>query len=405
MSNKHNPSRRSFLKSSVALPAAAVAIPGTVVAAKSEKSKALPMRRLGKNGPEVTMLNIGGMMSAHNPQYLDLAWNMGIRYFDTARVYKNGQSEKDVGEWMRKYPERRKELFVVNKDTPTDNPEQLIGMLDKRLEAMGVDYVDLLFVHGMAPKFGEGTDLDSLEWPKSDRLKKVFDKIKASGKAKYCGFSCHDKLLVDYLNAAAEGGFVDMIMLKYDPLLEKGSDLDKAIDACYNAGIGLIAMKTMRPFQKAPKNHPALEGTGLSTAQNVLQAVWSDKRISSLCSNIENVQQMEENVSAAKGFKEPFPAERLKALTEVASLTPSPMCPGCPSCDAWAAHTEYAFQDISRYVTYYEEDGNLEARDYFRRLPGAQRQVGSLDLARVRDDCRYNVDYPEIARRSEMYFS
>lgn len=406
MSNKQTTSRRNFLKSSVALPAAVVAIPGTAVAAaKADKSNPLPMRKLGKNGPEVTILNIGGMMSAHNPQYLDLAWNMGIRYFDTARVYKKGQSEVDVGEWVRKYPERRKEVFIVNKDTPTDNPEQLIGMLDERLEKMGIDYVDLLFIHGMSPKYGEGTDLESLEWPKSDRLKKVFAQIKASGKAKYCGFSCHDKLLVDYLNAAAEGGFVDMIMLKYEPLMQPGDDLDKALDACYNAGIGLIAMKTMRPFSKAPKNHPALEGTGLSTAQNVLQAVWSDKRISSLCSAIENVQQMEENTSAARAFKNPISDETRKALTEVASLTNSSMCPGCPSCNEWAKKTDYAFQDISRYVTYYEDDGNCEARDYFQRLSPAQRNVGNLDLARVRDECRYNIDYPEIAKRSEKYFA
>jgi aryl-alcohol dehydrogenase-like predicted oxidoreductase len=330
---------------------------------------------------------------------------MGIRYFDTARVYKNGQSEKDVGAWVRKYPERRKEMFIVNKDTPTNNPEQLIGMLDDRLEAMGIDYVDLLFVHGLAPKYGKGTDLEAMEWPRSDRLKRVFEQIKASGKARYCGFSCHDKLLVDYLNAAAEGGFVDMIMLKYDPLIQPGDDLDKAIDACYNAGIGLIAMKTMRPFSNAPKNHPALEGTGMTTAQNVLQAVWSDKRISSLCSNIENVQQMEENTAAARQFSQPLSKEVMKALTEVASLSPSPMCPGCPSCNAWAKKTEYAFQDISRYVTYYEQDGNSDARAAFRKLHASERQIGDLDLAQLKEDCRYHVDYPELARRSQLYFA
>ena len=345
-------------------------------------------------------------MSAHNPQYLELAWNMGIRYFDTARSYKNGKSEADVGEWVRKNPDRRKEVFIVEKeDRCSKNPEQLLEMIDERLAAMGIDYVDLFFIHGMSPKYGQGTDLESMEWPKSDRLKKVFEQIKASGKAKYCGFSCHDKLMVDYLNAAAEGGFVDMIMLKYDPLMEKGGAEDKAIEACHKAGIGLIAMKTMRPFRDAPKNHPALEGTGMTTAQDVLQAVWSDKRISSLCSAIENVQQMEENTAAARSFKEPLSAERLKALGEVASLAPSSMCPGCSSCNALAAKTEYAFQDISRYVTYYEKDGILEARDYFRSLPVEQRRVGDLDLAQVRDACRYNVDYPEIARRSEMYFA
>ena len=51
MKKMHNPSRRDFLKSSVALPAAAAAIPGAAIAASADKSTPLPMRKLGKNGP------------------------------------------------------------------------------------------------------------------------------------------------------------------------------------------------------------------------------------------------------------------------------------------------------------------------------------------------------------------
>ena len=46
-------------------------------------------------------------------------------------------------------------------------------------------------------------------------------------------------------DAAAEGGFVDVIMLGYNPVIaDKADKLNRAIDACAKAGIGLIAMKT-----------------------------------------------------------------------------------------------------------------------------------------------------------------
>ena len=404
MKNTKPTSRRDFLKSAVVLPAAVAALPATVVAAdrtEAEPSTALPMRKLGRNGPEVTILNIGGMMSAHNPQYLDLAWNMGIRYFDTADCYMNGRSEKNVGAWVNRYPERRKDAFIVTKDHPKKGPEELLTMIDRRLENMGIDYVDMFFIHGIGPKqYGK----DSLDWPKSDRLKDVFDELKASGKVKYCGFSCHDKKLIKYLHAAAEGGFIDAIMLRYNPLMRPGDDLDRALDACHEAGIGLVAMKEMKAFEKAPVSHPDLEESGLTTHQLVLQAVWSDPRIASVCSSIENVQQMEQNTMAARVYKDPLSPGALKTLGQIAALATAPMCPGCPNCEAWAQKTHYAFQDISRYVSYYESDGNTEARETYRQLTNQERSPEGVDLARIRDECQYHVDYPEIARRSEYYF-
>ena len=404
MKNQKLPSRRNFLKSSIALPAAMAALPAgaTTAGDQPDEPEALPMRKLGRNGPMVTMLNIGGMMSAHNPQYLELAWRMGIRYFDTADCYKKGKSEQDVGEWMRRNPQRRKDAFIVTKDHPKKGPEQLLTMIDDRLENMGIDYIDLLFIHGIGVKeYGK----ESLEWPKSDKLKKVFDELKASGKTKLCGFSCHDDHLIEYLNAAAEGGFIDAIMFKYNTQMQPGDELDRALEACHQAGIGLIAMKEMRPYTKAPKQHPKLEGTGLTTHQMVLHRVWSDPRIASICSAMESIQEMEENSVAARKFDKPVAPEITETLTEIAALTVAPMCPGCPSCNALAKQTEYAFSDISRYVMYYEQDGNPEARAYYRELSRAHRDPTRADLAAIRDACQFKVDYPEIARRAELYFA
>ena len=129
-------------------------------------------------------------------------------------------------------------------------------MLDRRLESLGTDYVDLFMIHGIGPReYGN----DSLNWPKSDELKNVAEKIRKSGKAKFVGFSCHDAKKAEYIQAAADGGFLDVVMLQYSPWVAKDSALNKALDACHKKGIGLISMKQIagnaNALQKEIKQH------------------------------------------------------------------------------------------------------------------------------------------------------
>src|ERR1022692_696513 len=131
--NQTDSSRRNFLKTALTVPAGlalaqnfSVSAAATEVAPSAAAAKELPMRALGKDGTKVTMLCLGGMMAALTPEYLDIAWSMGIRYFDTADCYKGGQSEPIIGKWLAKYPERRKEIFLVSKDHPRQGPEQLL---------------------------------------------------------------------------------------------------------------------------------------------------------------------------------------------------------------------------------------------------------------------------------------
>jgi predicted aldo/keto reductase-like oxidoreductase len=406
MKENHFTSRRDFLKSAVTLPVALAATPPLLTQAVSAEPVAdsgpLPKRKLGKNGPPVTMLCMGGMMAALNVDYIDIAWSMGIRYFDTADCYKGGQSEKIFGKWLAKYPERRKETFLVSKDHPHKGPEQLLDMIDKRLAACGTDYLDAVYIHQISPReYGE----DSLNWPKSDAFKKVAEQLKKSGKVKMVGFSCHDGRLPDYLNAAAEGGFVDIIMLAFNPFYPKGGPLDKALDACHKAGIGLVAMKTMRNTKDVPKRLPELDKLGLTTHQAVLQAAWSDPRISAICNSIENVDQMTTGTAAARSYKEPLKFAHMELLKETILAGRRTMCTGCPACEEASRQTNFAFQDIARFVTYYEQDGNSEARDYYQALAAEHRDSTKLDLSALRDACHFRTDYPEIVRRAERYFA
>jgi len=408
MKNPYSTSRRNFLKSSLTLPVALAAAPSLITQSAfaadvaPASGDALPRRQLGKNGPQVTMLCMGGMMPALSPDYLDIAWSMGIRYFDTADCYMGGGSEKIFAQWIAKYPERRKEIFLVSKDHPHAGPEQLLTMIDKRLAACGTTYLDAFYIHGIGPReYGD----DSLNWPKSDAYKKVADQLRSSGKVKMVGFSCHDGRLTDYLNAAAQGGFVDIIMLAFNPFYPKGGPLDQAIDAAHKAGIGLVAMKTMRSTKDVPKRLPELDKLGLTTHQAILQAAWSDPRISVICNNIENVDQMQNSATAARNYKEPLKFSHLELLRQTILAGRRTMCTGCPACEENARQTDVAFLDIARFVTYYEQDGNVEARSYYQSLAAEHRDLSKVNLAALRDTCHFKTDYPEIMRRAERYFA
>jgi hypothetical protein len=417
--NSSDSSRRAFLKSTMALPVAYAVAPTllaqSAIAADAPatdaapapanapaSADALPRRQLGKNGPMVTMLSMGGMMGALSVDYIDIAWSMGIRYFDTAASYLGGKSEKIFGEWLAKYPERRKEIFLVSKDHPKQSPEQMLDMIDKRLAAIGTTYLDAFYIHGIGPKeYGP----DSFNWPKSDSYKKAADVLKSSGKVKMFGFSCHDQQLTDYLNSAAQGGLVDIIMLAYSPFYPKGGPFDQALDAVSKAGIGLVAMKTMRSNKDVPVRLPQFDKLGLTTHQAVLHSVWSDPRISAICNMIDNVDQMTASTAAARSYKGPLSMTHMELLKETMLASRRTMCTGCPSCEAFAKQTDFAFHDIARFVTYYEQDGNLDARNYYHALPAEVRDASKADLAAMRDGCHFKTDYPEIIRRAERYFA
>jgi predicted aldo/keto reductase-like oxidoreductase len=405
--NATSPSRRQFLQNALTVPVALAAAPAMIAETAAAETPAaaeepLPRRQLGKNGPKVTILCMGGMMSAMSPQYIDIAWSMGIRYFDTADCYVGGKSETFFAGWLSKYPERRKEIFLVSKDHPHKGPDQLLEMIDRRLERCGTKYLDAFYIHGIGPgEYGPG----SLEWPKSDDFKRVADKLKSSGKVKMVGFSCHDARLNEYLNAAAAGGFVDIIMLRYTPFFKKGDEFDTALQACHDKGIALVAMKTMRNTRDIPKRLPEFDQMGLTTHQAMLQAVWSDPRISAVCNMIDNVDMMQTSVAAARNYKTPLKVAQVELLRQTVMAHRRTMCPGCPACNEFAAKSELALLDISRFVTYYEQDGDLGARELYQALPASARDAAGVDLSALRDRCAFKVDYPDILQRAERYFA
>jgi aryl-alcohol dehydrogenase-like predicted oxidoreductase len=401
--------RRTFLQAGalVAASAATVTPEGGAQDAPAGPAATLPRRPLGKTGIDITLLDIGTGRGRGVGRLLRYAFSQGIRAFDTSAAY---QSEPDFNAWFQQEPAVRKQVFIVTKEHEAPGiAAQLQGMVEKRCAAMGTDYLDLFFVHS----FGDNGVDASLKLLKSQELKVAADAAKRSGKLKLFGISTHHRDRAVLLQAAAEVGFIDAIMVQYSPWLDKQSALSKALDACHERGIGLISMKQIAGrlrgetlkgiLDDVRRRVPTLEERRLTPFQGLLQAIWSDERISAACVAMQNTDQVRENADAARRF-EPLKTAEIELLRDAVIAHGPTFCADCDGRCARAAGTLAALGELTRFLTYHEHHGDrAAARQLYRALSPEARDWSGADLDAARAACPNRLDFatllPQVEKR------
>jgi predicted aldo/keto reductase-like oxidoreductase len=238
-----NLNRRGFLRTGIAGAAGIVALsPSLVSAAAAEPQKDIIFRTLGKTGMKVPVISFG-VMRADNPNLCKAAYEKGIRFFDTANGYQNGNNEIMLGNLLKDYP--RNSFYLATKvaadgvdrdGKPTEKTtaEAFLAKFTTSLSRLKMDYVDILYIHGVSSP-------ELLEYkPILDTLKK----LKKDGKIKFMGFSTHKNEAV-LVEAAAASGNWDVVLTSYNFKQTYINELNIAIKKASAAGIGIVAMKTM----------------------------------------------------------------------------------------------------------------------------------------------------------------
>ena len=367
----------------------------------------LPTRKLGKTGVDVTILNHGTWQA---PGALDrmlrTSYASGIRYFDTAKTYG---TEPGIARWLQAMPEVRKDIFLATKDLPK-TASQMTGLLDQRLATLKTDSVDLFFVHAV----GDNDSVaNPIQFVQSRQFARAIEAIKNSGKAKFVGFSTHHPAKAQIIQSAAEGGFVDVIMVSYTPWLEKDDPINVALDAAYARGIGLVSMKQLSGSDAQRLEFlglvtqvvPGIQEKGLTPYQGLLQAIWSDERISSCCVSMKNLDQIAENTQAARTF-EPLQAAQLRGLRDAFLASRPTMCANCDGRCSRAAGTDAELGTLTRFLTYHEHHGHrTEARRQYAKMPQSARDWQGADLAAARDACPSHLDFAELLPRVDRHLA
>ena len=377
--------RRGFIRtvSIGGVAATALGIPGGVgaQAPASGQAAAMPKRKLGKTGAEVSILCLGGMFDTVNNQLLlRQALNWGVTYWDTAEGYGNGLSEEGFGRFFTRYPETRKNIFLMTKFRPSP-PDKLSEALDKGLKRLHTDYVDAFFTHGISD-FNQITGVR--DWA---------EQMKKAGKIKFFGFSTHSNM-EDCLLAAAKSGWIDLVMFTYNFRLMNTPKMKEAVDACAQAGIGLTSFKTQAGGQVKADSETEFKlvqkflERGFTDKQAKLKAVWENPQIASICSQMPNLAYLSANVAAARDLKSLAKSD-FEALDRFASETRSGYCAGCGRICQAAVGGKVPVNDVMRCLMYYRDYGDRElARSVFAGLSEAARsQLTEVDYSKAEKAC------------------
>src|SRR4051812_11200589 len=170
-------------------------------------------RRFGRTELQMPVISCGGMRYQYKWQdvppkeipfdnqanleaTISRALELGINHIETARGY--GTSEMQLGNLLPRLP--REKIIVQTKVGPKASTKEFLKTFDTSMKYLGLDYVDLLSLHGINNRELLGHAL------KKDGCLQAARKLQEKGRARHIGFSTHATTDI-ILEAIDSGGF------------------------------------------------------------------------------------------------------------------------------------------------------------------------------------------------------
>jgi len=306
--------RRQFIRSSI-LGGSLSLISSSPLMASARRAGAAPVspgevitRLLGKTGIELPVVSMG-VMRSDNPALVRAALESGMRHLDTAHGYQKGNNETMLGELLRDY---HRDSFVISTKVPAAAKENFLENLDESLKRLQMEYVDILYVHGLT----SGDDV------LSPSTLEALTAARESGKARHVGVSTH-RNEPEVIRAAVRSGVYEVVLTSVNFRQDHYPDVRNAIAEAASAGVGIVAMKTMAgAFYDKERTRPV-------NCRAALKWVLQDPHITTAIPGITTFDQLAENAGVNRDL----------AMTEEekSSLIPGKSegglyCPGCPGC-------------------------------------------------------------------------
>jgi len=165
------------------------------------------------------------------------ALELGINYFDTANIYQNGTSEEITGKILNELADRD-EIVVATKVDMQMRPgpnggglsrKAIMGEIDKSLQRLGMDYVDLYQIHRLDPN----TSMEEI-------MEALHDVVK-SGKVRYIGASSmYAWQFLKLQNIAEKHNWTKFVTMQNHYNLMYREEEREMIPLCQEEKIGII---------------------------------------------------------------------------------------------------------------------------------------------------------------------
>lgn len=321
-------------------------------------------RILGKTGLKFSVLSfgcgaVGGLMvkgaASDQERAVARAMEFGINYFDTAPMYGNGESERNLGRVLKAL--HRPNVYVGTKiwleaawlEGSGDIGRFIADSMEASLQRLGQDSVDLFQLHNPISDAKRAGTVDTKTV--REQVLPTFDRLRQQGKARFFGFTAlgdtpaiqsvvesFDSAQVSYnlLNPSAGGKL---------PSGYPAQDYGNLIARAHASGVGTIGIRVLAggALSGVETRHPlgmqSVDPIGSASsyagdvaravrfgevvkrrfAQSLIEAslrfVLSNPNLTTTLVGLSTLEQLEHaGQSAEKG---PLPAEALKLISTI----------------------------------------------------------------------------------------
>ena len=315
----------------------------------------------------------------------------GVNLFDTAHGYGGGRSEQAFGEYFSQQG-RRKNVFISTKMDIRAHLKAGKGVYDRamaRAEAslrrLRTDHVDIMMLHGCTTLIDY---VANAEWLRAT------EDLKKQGKARFIGFSEHQKP-AEVLKLAAASGHYDVAMVAFSLVKAKWGSMGRAdvkamepaLEAAQKADMGIIVMKAAARAEQivAKVAEPKLKKKGHSPYQLCYRYVLGLPGVTAVVCGMSNMTHVTENL-AVPGIE--LAAREAEHLRRVGAA--SRVCGFCGTC-LDVCPNGVAVQDILRFHGYYGHGYRGAARAEYAALPPDRRATACRDCGACEAACPARV--------------
>jgi predicted aldo/keto reductase-like oxidoreductase len=311
--------RREFLKAGL------IATAGTWIGSSAANASApatkevplpdsgLPVRPFGKTGHQLPILGMGGSAFVRlfnfaygvplapledRVSFVRYAFDQGIRYFDTARVY--GESESIFGQGLKGI---RDQVYLATKCHAAD-PSMVRRLVETSLRELNTDYVDCVQIHSPA--------IEKAGFEGGMKIHAELVKLRDEKMLRFIGLTTH-VAFDDVYKMISTGGF-DQVLLAYG-YFRKGMDSilshskiesrELCLAKAHELNMAIVAMKVMGAnifSHNAPKVVPDFdEKSRASLPPAAIRWVLQDERISLLNIGVSMQSDLDQNIATLKG--------------------------------------------------------------------------------------------------------
>ncbi len=283
-------------------------------------------------------------------ELVDLAMAQGVNYFDTAWGYHGGNSEKVLGQALRRHP--RDSFFLADKFPGYDlgNMGKVEEIFEEQLRKCQVDYFDFYLLHNVC-ELNLAAYLD----PQYGILDYLL-KQKAAGRIRHLGFSAHGGLEILKRFLDAWGGYMEFCQIQLNYLDWTLQDAKSKVELLNARHLPIWVMEPLRGGKLAQLPHAG----GLSALRpdegipawgfRFLQSIPG---VTMILSGISNKDQLLDNLRTFE-TRRPLDAQETEALLALAGDLLRQNGLPCTACSYCVSHCPQGL-DIPALLNLYNE--------------------------------------------------